>query len=367
FTLPLLVIWLSNPIMSLVDTAVVGMKSSAELAALGPATAVCDNITYVFTFLASVTTALSAAAIGKGDKVAEYRSITSGLTLAAIMGLGLTAFLWQYGPVLLKIFFGGSKMKMLELMPYSLSYVRIRAIGMVAVCMQIVCQGACMAQKNTITPLQVCAVSAGVNVVLDVFMVMGMGMGISGAALATMLAQVAGSVILVKRVLAPIPRRYLKLPKAPCVKEFLRLGIPTALAVFGQCLTTFMVTVAASSCSAVSLAAHQVVYSLFILFCPIGEALCQTAQVLGSWVAGWLGIKSKKPRLTFSQPAVHLLKMIGFTAVVLGAVDAFLAYLIPNAVPFIFTPDAAVWRSMRSISPHVGLVLATHALSMLMQ
>ncbi|CAN0342241.1 unnamed protein product [Hapterophycus canaliculatus] len=54
FTLPLLVVWLSNPIMSLVDTAVVGAQSSVELAALGPATSLCDNLAYMCGFLAQV-------------------------------------------------------------------------------------------------------------------------------------------------------------------------------------------------------------------------------------------------------------------------------------------------------------------------
>lgn len=44
FTLPTLGIWLAGPIMSLVDTSVVGLRSSIELAAMGPATNVCDSM-----------------------------------------------------------------------------------------------------------------------------------------------------------------------------------------------------------------------------------------------------------------------------------------------------------------------------------
>ena len=40
--------------MSLVDTAVVGAQSSIELAALGPATSLCDNLAYICGFLAQV-------------------------------------------------------------------------------------------------------------------------------------------------------------------------------------------------------------------------------------------------------------------------------------------------------------------------
>lgn len=44
FTLPTLGIWLASPIMSLVDTSVVGLQSSLELAAMGPACNVCDSL-----------------------------------------------------------------------------------------------------------------------------------------------------------------------------------------------------------------------------------------------------------------------------------------------------------------------------------
>jgi Na+-driven multidrug efflux pump len=57
FTLPTLGIWLASPIMSLVDTSVVGRKSAVELAALGPATNMCDTLLYIFYFLAVVSAA----------------------------------------------------------------------------------------------------------------------------------------------------------------------------------------------------------------------------------------------------------------------------------------------------------------------
>ena len=52
FTLPTLGVWIIGPILSLIDTAVVGTKSDIELAALGPGTMVCDYNTYIFTFIA---------------------------------------------------------------------------------------------------------------------------------------------------------------------------------------------------------------------------------------------------------------------------------------------------------------------------
>ena len=55
FTLPTLGVWIIGPILSLIDTAVVGTKSDIELAALGPGTMVCDYNTYIFTFIAAAS------------------------------------------------------------------------------------------------------------------------------------------------------------------------------------------------------------------------------------------------------------------------------------------------------------------------
>ncbi|GMN55763.1 hypothetical protein TIFTF001_024885 [Ficus carica] len=46
FTGPLSGLWICGPLMSLIDTVVIGQGSSIELAALGPGTVLCDNLSY---------------------------------------------------------------------------------------------------------------------------------------------------------------------------------------------------------------------------------------------------------------------------------------------------------------------------------
>ena len=63
FALPCLGLWIAQPLLSLVDTAFVGLSSAAEtsakqLAALGPATTFIDGSTYLFAFLNVATTNL---------------------------------------------------------------------------------------------------------------------------------------------------------------------------------------------------------------------------------------------------------------------------------------------------------------------
>ncbi|KAJ6402869.1 hypothetical protein OIU84_014886 [Salix udensis] len=65
FTGPATGLWLCGPLMSLIDTAVIGQGSSLELAALGPGTVICDYTSYVFMFLSIATSNLVATSLAR--------------------------------------------------------------------------------------------------------------------------------------------------------------------------------------------------------------------------------------------------------------------------------------------------------------
>lgn len=81
FYLPCLALWISGPLLSLVDTSFVGLSaksgigagfasSASQLAALGPATTFIDGSLYLFAFLNVATTNLYASALASSGKVA---------------------------------------------------------------------------------------------------------------------------------------------------------------------------------------------------------------------------------------------------------------------------------------------------------
>ncbi|XP_075489314.1 protein DETOXIFICATION 46, chloroplastic-like [Primulina tabacum] len=74
FSGPTVGLWICGPLMSLIDTAVIGQGSSIELAALGPGTLFCDYTCYVFMFLSIATSNLVATFLAK-QVVAAYMMI----------------------------------------------------------------------------------------------------------------------------------------------------------------------------------------------------------------------------------------------------------------------------------------------------
>eukprot|EP00904_Undaria_pinnatifida_P002950 jgi/Undpi1/12656/HiC_scaffold_6.g02324.m1 len=372
FTLPLLVVWLSNPIMSLVDTAVVGAQSSIELAALGPGTSLCDNLAYMCGFLAQVTTNLGASALASGDTLKADRATRTGMFVAVGAGLGVSYTLLRHGQTLLQLFLSGNGSVASSVLPHSCAYVYIRALGFVAVTLSIVLQASYLARKDVATPIKSVAGASVVNLVLDCIAVFVFGMGIKGAALSTTIAQWAGLTYLVHQFWPDLQLsgRESFFPYRHELKKFLSLGVPTCLALSGQVATCIAVTVAASGCDTVALAAHQVIYGVFLLFCPIGEAISQTVQTyLPGFTVKRPLMADGRPRrtLTFGKSAVRMLKVISSVALGLGAVNAVLASLLTTGLPSIFTPDRAVWAAMRSVSLLCGLSLGLQGVSMGLQ
>ena len=131
FTLPTMAIWMCGPVLSMVDTSVVGVASTLELAAMSPGGVFVDYPSYlVSSSLAVATTTLVAADRLKGKKKREAEkeeeekkrrrkrggeeeetedddddaassTISDGLTLAAIFGVVVGATLWCIrGPVI---------------------------------------------------------------------------------------------------------------------------------------------------------------------------------------------------------------------------------------------------------------------------
>ncbi|MBA0766439.1 hypothetical protein Gotri_015481 [Gossypium trilobum] len=76
FTGPATGLWICGPLMSLIDTAVIGQGSSIELAALGPGTVLCDYMSYVFMFLSVATSNMVATSLAR-EVVAGYMMIDS--------------------------------------------------------------------------------------------------------------------------------------------------------------------------------------------------------------------------------------------------------------------------------------------------
>jgi len=113
FALPCLGLWVSGPLLSLVDTAFVGLCGDAaisaeQVAALGPATTFFDGATYLFAFLNVASTNLySSARAQYGPHAPKTESVVrTAARVSIISGLVVMGLLLAFARPLLGLYIG---------------------------------------------------------------------------------------------------------------------------------------------------------------------------------------------------------------------------------------------------------------------
>jgi Na+-driven multidrug efflux pump len=238
YTLPAIGIWLCSPVLSMIDTAAVGLLAgTAQQAALNPAVSVSDYGALVVAFMYTATTNLVAAASreDRDDEVVvaaaamaandangstrprpkTTRTLVTALGLASRVGTFLAIALYALGPRLLKLLIGNDASHLDPIIFSSaLRYVRIRALGMPAMVTIGTAQSACLGMQDVRSPLYVLLAAAIVNFLGDVALVPLKGGwwgdvfgGAAGAAWATVASQYAALLFFMRLWLtAPKPQ-----------------------------------------------------------------------------------------------------------------------------------------------------------------
>lgn len=186
FSGPAVGLWICGPLMSLIDTAVIGQCSSVELAALGPGTVFCDNTSYVFMFLSIATSNLVATALARQDKNEVQHQISNLLFVGLACGFFMLFFTRCFGPWALTVFTGANNP---EIIAAANTYVQIRGLAWPAVLIGWVAQSASLGMKDSWGPLKALAAASAINGVGDIVLCRFLGYGIAGAAWATMVSQ----------------------------------------------------------------------------------------------------------------------------------------------------------------------------------
>jgi putative MATE family efflux protein len=275
----------ADPLMGLVDTAVVGRLGAPELGALGLAVSVLATVSWIFNFLVVGTTSTVARAVGAGDVEAAGRRVSHAIQVALVLGLVIGLGLLLGASPLLR---GLGAVE--ELIEPGVAYLRVRAFGVPFILLAYVGHGAFRGVSDTRTPLGLVIVANLVNAALTFGLVFGLGMGIAGAAWATVAAElvtVAAFAVLLPRTRLPLRghgrpgRRELTALVVISRDLFLRTG--------ALLLGLLAITSAAARIGALTAAAHQVLFQTFLLisflmdgFAIAGQSMVGTALGAGN-------------------------------------------------------------------------------------
>lgn len=319
----------ADPVASLVDTAFIGQIGSVELAAVGVAIALFNQVSRIAIFpLVSVTTSFVAEEDtigslsneaedsndmetgffaddekslmipqnGKGEdvhhsekplhkkfdnrKVENGRryipSASSALVIGGVLGLIQTIFLISGARPLLN--FMGVKSDSLMMTPAQ-QYLTLRSLGAPAVLLSLAMQGVFRGFKDTKTPLYATVAGDATNIILDPIFIFIFRLGVSGAAVAHVISQYLIALILFWRLMGEVDL----LP--PSIKHlqfsrFLKNGFLLLMRVIA---VTFCVTLAASLAArqgSTSMAAFQVCLQVWLTTSLLADGLAVAGQAI---------------------------------------------------------------------------------------
>ncbi|WP_298613459.1 MATE family efflux transporter [uncultured Odoribacter sp.] len=122
--------------------------------------------------------------MGKKDYKRAERVLGNAVTLGIIISALLTLFGYIYRYPLLKMFGAGE-----GALPYALEYFKYILFANVFATIGFILNNACRAEGNPKTAMYSLFISAGTNTVLDPIFIFGLGMGVKGAAIATIISQ----------------------------------------------------------------------------------------------------------------------------------------------------------------------------------
>lgn len=186
--LPIVLSNATVPILGAVDTGVVGqLGEAAPIGAVGIGAVILSTIYWIFGFLRMGTTGLAAQARGAGDDAETGALLMRGLLLAG--GAGLFFILAQA-----MVFWGAFTLApaSAEVEGLARQYLEIRIWGAPATIGLYAVTGWLIAMERTRGVFLLQIWMNGLNIVLDLWFVLGLGWGVEGVATATLIAEWSG-------------------------------------------------------------------------------------------------------------------------------------------------------------------------------
>ena len=266
----------AEPLFLATDTALVGHLGVAPLAALGIAGTVLQTAIGLLVFLAYATTPAVSRMLGAGDRAGGVRAGVDGIWLALGIGLVLAVVGTLTAHPLAAAF--GADPRVTELAGL---YLAISSAGIPAMLAVIAATGLFRGLQDTRTPLVIAVAGFAANGALNALLIYGLGWGIAGSAVGTVVAQWGMAAACVAIAVRHARREGASIrPGLPGVAAAARSGGWMLLRTVTLRVALVATTVAATGLGTVTLASTQVLFQLTFLFALALDAFAIAAQAM---------------------------------------------------------------------------------------
>ncbi|XP_038992392.1 protein DETOXIFICATION 45, chloroplastic-like isoform X2 [Hibiscus syriacus] len=339
-----------DPFAQLMETAYIGRYSSMALASAGVSVSIFNVVSKLFNIpLFSVATSFVAEDIsrnaienlsaaestnGKTLERKQLSSVSTALLLAIFIGIIEALALSLGSGLFLKLMGVPSTSDMHVPAKHFLS---LRALGAPAVVISLALQGIFRGFKDTQTPVFCLGVGNGLSIFFFPILMFGFRMGVTGAALSTVLSQYIVAFLMIRH----LNKKVVLLP--PKIGE-LQFGgyIKSGGFLIGRTLSVLITMTLGTSMAArqgsLPMAAHQICMQVWLAVSLLTDALATSGQAL---IASYV---SKGDLQTVKEVADFVLKIGVVTGISLAAILG----VSFSSLATLFTKDAEVLAIVRT-------------------
>ncbi len=333
--LPAVAAQLINILYNLVDKMFIGHIPGVGQQALAGVGVTAPVILAISAFAALVSMGGAPKAsifMGKGDNEQAEKVMGSCTWMLIILSIVLTAFMLIFGKMILRLF-GASD----DTISYATDYMNIYCLGTLFTQLTLGLNAFITAQGKTLISMCNVAVGAVTNIILDAILINGVGMGVKGAALATVIAQGVSTCFVIHYLVNPKSQLKLRLKNIRFERQLLLpcilLGTSPAL----MQLTENMVAISFNTSlqkygGDMAVASMSILTSIMQFVMLLLPGMVQGAQPLLSYNLGAKNI-----------PRVKKTFRLLLVCCISGSFLIWLACMImPGNVASIFTDDTAL-------------------------
>ena len=317
----------------LIDTFWVGRLGASAVAAVSLSFPVIFFLISLGLGLAVAGTILVAQYQGRGDTAMVNR--VSAQALIGVVAISLVlAILGVIGAHAVVAFLGATD----DVLPLATQYLRVSFVGLPFLFAYVIFQSLMRGVGDARTPLLIVTGTVALNFVLDPLFILGWGpvpgMGVSGAALATVITQ--GLAAMVGLAMLFSGGYGIRLVRAHLVPDFaliwrlLKLGLPAAVEQSTRALGLMLMTVLVAGFGTITLAAYGIGTRMlsFVIIPALG--LSQASSAL-------IGQNIGAQRIDRAERTAWLSAAIGFVLLSLVGVVSF---VFARPIVTLFVPDA---------------------------
>ena len=352
-SIPATIAMIVNGLYNLVDTIFIGRGVGTE--AIGGLALALPAQMIVMAFGMSIgqgAASVVSRSLGAGDDRRARRAAGNAFALAGTLGLTTLILGMSFLEPLLTLLGSVDPLRI-----HARQYLRIILIGSPFIAMAMVSNNLLRAEGKASVSMTVMLIGAITNIILDPIFIFGFGMGVAGAAWATVLGQFlafayASRFFLLRKSLVQVKMKHW-IPEGNVIREIVSLGIPAFVRQSGQSIVSVMLNnMLGLYGGAIYISAYGVVNRLIMfLFMPLFGTVQGFQPVAGfNYGAKLFGRVRKTLKLTVLYASVYT--SLGFIA--LFFFPRFFAGIF-STDPYLIRTVSQVMRFVVAAFPLIGL------------